>query len=138
MIHIYFADADFLVKPERALKILAHMEKLLAKRVIKPEVTFELSVGSLRKSSWEAIQALARMPGHFFTFAIQTVNPRALALLGRHRPAPDVYVAKAALLKEAIPNVDIYADIMFPLPGDDLAGVKDTLEFAFSLRLNKI
>lgn len=133
VVRIYFADSDIMIKPVRTMAILQRMEASRARGRPLPDVSFELSISSYRKSSHEVIKALARLPDHLFTFAIQTVNPKALEHLGKHRPGPEVFVSKAAMLLEMAPDAGISIDIMLPLPGDNLQGVKDTLEFAFSL-----
>lgn len=135
---VNFADADFLMKPARSLVILQRIEEHLARRDQPPAVTFELNASSFKESAREAIQIMARLPGHYFTFAVQSVNENALRHLGKHRPGKDLYRKRAAWLRECAPDALLYVDVMFPLPGDDYAGFLDTVEFSLSLEPDKI
>lgn len=135
---VNFADADFLMKPARSLAILQRIEEHLALRDQPPAITFELNAASFKESAREAIQIMARLPGHFFTFAVQSVNENALRHLGKHRAGKDLYQKRAAWLRECAPDALLYVDIMFPLPGDDFAGYLDTVEFSLSLNPDKI
>lgn len=127
---VYFADSDFLIKPDRANVILDAILEYGGDRVISG---FEIDANLLREAKREAVEKLAKLPDHKITFAVQTTNPAAHELLGKRAKA-DQFKKNAEMIRGWVPDIQIYTDVMLPLPGDNLEGFRNTLNFVFSLR----
>ncbi|MBF0455461.1 MAG: radical SAM protein [Magnetococcales bacterium] len=132
--HAFITDADILLKFRRNEHIA---DKLWSRRnTFIPE--FDSDIRNIVPSRRRLIEKLHRLPGFFFKFAVQTANPIAWKLLGDNRAKPELFLEKAQLLRSWIPDAKIVADIMLPLPGDDLEGLRQTTNLVLSLEPNQI
>ena len=132
--HVFFTEFDMLLKYRRNEVIAKHL--WLRKGSFKPE--FDTDVRNIVPTRRSLALSLHRLPGFFFKFAVQTANPDAWKHLGSNRATPEMFPEKARLLRSWIPDAEIVADIMLPLPGDDLAGLRQTTNLVLSLEPNQI
>lgn len=140
VIGVYFADSNFLFNPKQALTIMKLIKKLIGNRE-PPRMNFEIDVNSFTESAKEAVIELAKLPDFKFTFAVQTINPRALAHIDGHfkfNRRGDFYTEKLKILHSWYPDAEIYADVMLPLPGDDLKGFRETINFCLELKASNV
>jgi len=100
---VYFADSDFLIKPDRANLILDAIQDYGGDRVFSG---FEIDANLLRESKKEAVEKLSKLPEHKITFAIQTTNPAAHELLGK-RAKPEQFRKNAEMIRDWVPDIQI-------------------------------
>jgi radical SAM superfamily enzyme YgiQ (UPF0313 family) len=128
---VYFADSDMFMRRERGEEIARHI--IAQERVI--DFSFEMNLARLRKST---LDVMRHRPFYRFDAPVQTTNPYALELIGEKRPTPEQTKAKVAEMREHMPNCRIHVHAMLPLPGDDLDGFRQSLDFSLSLEPNAI
>jgi radical SAM superfamily enzyme YgiQ (UPF0313 family) len=127
--HIYFADADILIRKNRAEWMV---DRLLTK-ARETGVSFELDARNITQPKRGVIEKLAQLPDFQFVFAIQTTNPKALETIGVTRPSPEIFQERLATLRSWIKNVSAVVDIMLPLPQDNFDGFRNTLNDVLAL-----
>ncbi|MBF0381753.1 MAG: radical SAM protein [Magnetococcales bacterium] len=127
--HVYFADADILIKKNRAEWIV---DRLLQKDG-ECGVSFELDARNITDSKRWVVEKLAQLPNFQFVFAIQSTNPKALATIGSTRPNPNIFKQRLTTLRSWIKDVQAVVDIMLPLPEDTYDGFRNTLNDVLTL-----
>jgi len=118
---IYLCDSSILLDKPRAKAILRHVIRRNRAIVIRYEFNAE-------HLDDEIIELLLELPENEFNFGVQTTNPAALRAMRRpfHREKFEANYAKLARRKE---RTSITMDVIYGLPGDDLAGFKASLEY---------
>lgn len=124
--HLYFADSNLLSDTERAETIIKHM--IRQKREVS--VDFEINCIYLKEST---AKLMASLPDFQFILSIQSANPNALRYIGKGRATSEVFIRTVNNLKRWVPGVKYKFDIMLGLPGDDINGFMQTLDFVLSL-----
>ncbi|MBF0192936.1 MAG: radical SAM protein [Magnetococcales bacterium] len=127
--HVYFADADILIRKNRA----EWMVDRLLKKGSGTGVSFELDARNITKPKRGVVEKLAKLPDFQFVFAIQTTNPDALEAIGVTRPSPEIFKDRLETLRSWIENVSAVVDIMLPLPQDTFQGFRKTLNDVLAL-----
>lgn len=130
--YVVFADSDIFVKPARAREIVSRILSHDNKKII---TTFELN---LRNLDEETVKLMARLPNNEFQFGIQTVNTSALEMIGRVFLNKEDFIDRIGKLREWVPEANFSVDAMIGLPGDNLAGVKLTLDTCLELKATRI
>lgn len=122
---IYLCDSSLLLNKKRARAILDHIIASGSRQTIR----YEFSPEQLDD---EIIARMTQLPSNEFNFGIQTINPPALAEIGRpfHRER-----FEASFLKfiTAFPAAQITVDLIYGLPGDDLAGYVASMNYVMAL-----
>jgi radical SAM superfamily enzyme YgiQ (UPF0313 family) len=118
---IYLCDSSILLDKPRAKAILRHILRHDRKIVIRYEFNAE-------HLDDEIIGLLLELSENEFNFGVQTTNPAALRAMRRpfHREKFESNYAKMVQRPE---RTAITMDVIYGLPGDDLAGFKASLEY---------
>lgn len=122
---VYLCDSSLLFNKPRAKQILEYC------RTYQKPIRFEFGIGQLDK---ELIDILISMPQSEFNFGIQSINPRALGIIGRTFSFKD-FEREYEALKD---HHNITLDVIYGLPGDNIAGYKKTLNYAASFSPKRI
>lgn len=122
---IYLTDASLFFNKNRAKQILRHIISLAPKQKFYYELNLE-------HVDDELIELMAQLPNHDFSFGIQAVSKSANEQMGR-RFNPENFRNTFHKITEKISKAHLSVDIMYPLPGDTLAGFKESIEFALGL-----
>lgn len=125
---LYFVDADFFLRRERAKRLLPRL--LEAAEGSSLRFDFETNLGG-----WD--EELARAADHprlRLSVGVQSVNPAALKTANRYTPT--FHVGRIArgmrLVQRHAPKAKVSPELIFGMPGDDLAGYRRTLDWAAS------
>lgn len=118
---IYLCDSSILLDKPRAKAILKHVVETNRDIVIRYEFNAE-------HLDDEIIELLLMLPENEFNFGVQTTNPAALRAMRRpfKRLKFETNYAKMARRTE---RTFITMDVIYGLPGDDLAGFNESLEY---------
>jgi radical SAM superfamily enzyme YgiQ (UPF0313 family) len=118
---IYLCDSSILLDKPRAKAILRHVISEHRDIVIRYEFNAE-------HLDDEIIELLLQLPENEFNFGVQTTNPEALRRMRRpfHREKFEANYHKMARRTE---RTFITMDVIYGLPGDDLAGFEASLEY---------
>ncbi len=128
---IYLCDSSLLFNKKRAKTILNHIIDSGSQQTIRYEFSAEQLDGEL-------IELMSQLIGDEVNFGLQTVNPIALANVGR-RFDQAVFEANYAAFVSKSPRATITIDLIYGLPGDDLEGYKKSLDYAMGLpRVSRI
>lgn len=122
---IYLCDSCLLVDPARAKKILRHVVARAAPTAIRYEFRPE-------QLDDELVDLLVALPAHELNLGLQSINPAALSTMQR-RFSPAEFERAYRRLAARAPDSSITLDLIYGLPGDDLAGYEASLEYAMSL-----
>jgi len=123
--NIYFCDSSILLNKSRAKQILQHIIESGTNKAIRFEFTAE-------QLDDEIINLLAQLPNNEFNFGIQSTNKRALNDMRRifnKERFEESYHKVVNKFKES----KITVDLIYGLPGDDIEGYKESLNYAVSL-----
>jgi radical SAM superfamily enzyme YgiQ (UPF0313 family) len=118
---IYLCDSSLLLDKPRAKSILRHIIDKRQDVVLR----YEFSADQLDD---EIVDLLLQLPENEFNFGVQTITPLALKTMRRpfRRKKFEENFAKLARRSE---RTKITMDVIYGLPGDDLEGFKNTLEY---------
>ena len=122
---IYLCDSSLLYNKARAKKILDLIIRSGADKTIR----YEFSPEQLDD---EIIARMAQLPSNEFNFGIQTINPSALAQVGRPFDRQR-FERNYQKLLQAMPAARITVDLIYGLPGDDIHGYLGSMNYAMSL-----
>jgi tRNA A37 methylthiotransferase MiaB len=79
----------------------------------------------------DIVDIMAEVPRKFHVaLGVQTINPKALKMIGRVMDVP-LANANLAYLKSRAPQLPAIIHLIFGLPGDDLDGFRRSLDWAF-------
>jgi len=122
---IYLCDSSLLLNKKRGKAILDHIIRSGSDQTIRYEFSPEQLDDGI-------IQRMTQLPSNEFNFGIQTINPPALAHIGRpfHRGR---FEASYQQFIEAFPAAQITVDLIYGLPGDDIAGYLQSMNYAMAL-----
>jgi radical SAM superfamily enzyme YgiQ (UPF0313 family) len=128
---IYICDSNILVNKERAKEILRYIAKKRPDVLVRYEFNAEFLDD-------EIIDLMANLPNNEFNFGIQSTNPRALKDMGRPFNR-EKFEENYGKVLEKVKNPTLSFDLIYGLPGDDIEGYKESLNYAMSLDvLNKL
>lgn len=122
---IYFCDSSILLNKNRAIAILTHLVNHSSKKHIR----FEFDPMQLTP---EIISLMKQLPNNEFNLGIQTVNPDALKEINKKfdiRRFEEIY----RLIVKDSDEQKITVDVIYGLPGDNLDGYTNTLDYVLSL-----
>ncbi len=122
---IYLCDSSLLVNKNRAKTILDHIIDSGTDKVIR----YEFSPEQLDD---EIIERMARLPFNEFNFGIQTITPSALAQIGRPFDR-NRFEQNYFKFIRALPSAQVTIDLIYGLPGDDIHGYLDSINYAMTL-----
>ena len=122
---IYLCDSNILVNKDRAKQILQHIIDSGSNK----KISFEFNAEHLDD---EIIDLLAQLPNNEFDFGIQSINKRALDEMGR-RFNKDKFEENFGKMVDKFKESNIRVDLIYGLPGDDINGFKESLNYAISL-----
>ncbi len=122
---IYLCDSSLLRNKNRAKQILQYIIDSGSKKAIR----FEFAAEQLDD---EIIDLLAKLPNNEFNFGIQSINKRALYDMKR-RFDRDKFEKNYQNVVKKIKDSNITIDLIYGLPGDDIEGYKESLNYAISL-----
>ena len=122
---IYLCDSSLLLNKPRARAILDHIIRSGTDKAIR----YEFSPEQLDD---EIIERMLKLPSNEFNFGIQTINPPALTAIGRPF-ARERFETSYRKFIAAFPAAQITVDLIYGLPGDDLAGYLASLDYVMSL-----
>ncbi len=123
--HIYLCDSSILLNKNRAKEILQYIINSGTDKSIR----FEFRPEDLDD---EIIDLLAQLQNDEFNFGIQTTNKRAMDDMGRRfngKRFEENYHKVVKKFRES----NITVDVIYGLPGDDIDGYKESLNYAISL-----
>ncbi len=123
--HIYLCDSSLLLNKKRAKQILQHIINSKTNKSIRYEFTAE-------QLDDEIIDLLRQLPNHEFNFGIQSINRQALSDMRRtfHR---DKFEENYHKVSKKFKEPKITVDLIYGLPGDDIEGYKESLNYVISL-----
>lgn len=122
---IYLCDSSLLLNKERAKTILDHIILIGSDKIIR----YEFSPDQLDD---EIIERMIKLPTNEFNFGIQTTNPAALKEIGRTFDKEKFEKNYFKFIK-AFPSAQITIDLIYGLPGDDLKGYIESMNYAMNL-----
>ena len=123
--HIYLCDSNLLLNKERAKQILQY----IIDSGTNISIRYEFAAEQLND---EIIELLTKLPNHEFNFGIQSTNTRALADMKRVFRR-DKFEENYYKVSGKFKNSGITVDLIYGLPGDDIEGYKESLDYAISL-----
>jgi radical SAM superfamily enzyme YgiQ (UPF0313 family) len=118
---IYLCDSSLLLDKPRAKAILRHIIERNPNVVIRYEFNAE-------HLDDEIIDLLLKLPENEFNFGVQTTNPPALRAMRRPFKR-DKFETNYAKMVRRTARTSITMDVIYGLPGDDLAGFLSSLEY---------
>jgi len=124
--HIYFCDSNLLLNPTRAKDIFNFIYQ---NKRPNQSIRFEFNAELLDD---DLIKYLGLLTNSEFNFGIQTVNKKALAECKRTFNK-NLFEKNYFKLYKKFPNALITIDLIYGLPGDDIFGYKDSLDYVISL-----
>ncbi len=125
--HIYFCDSNLLLNRPRAKNILNYLAK---NRRTNQTIRFEFNAEWLDD---ELINLLGILTNGEFNFGIQSTNQVALKIVGRSFNQQKFEENYNKFLKK-FPNAQITIDLIYGLPGDNINGYKESLNYIISLK----
>lgn len=123
--YIYLCDSSILLNKKRAKQILQHIIDSGTNKSIRFEFTAE-------QLDDEIIDCLMQLPNNEFNFGIQSINKRALYDMGRTFNR-DRFEENYHKVVKKFKESNITIDLIYGLPGDDIKGYKESLNYAISL-----
>jgi len=130
---VLFADSYMSLKKSRLMKILTFMEE---QKYFSDILTrMYLHIDSI---DGEITMKLSRIPNFELSFGLQTAHMESLLRISTKRPLPQRFRDKIAEMRKVLPNIAFTLDIMMGLPGDNLEGFKETLNFCLSLEPKRL
>jgi len=123
--HIYLCDSSLLLKKKRAKHILQHIIDSGTRKQIRFEFTAE-------QLNDEIIDLLKKLPNNEYNFAIQSTNERALSDAGRKFNRKNFEEGFHKIVN-TFKTSNITIDLIYGLPGDDIEGYKESMNYAISL-----
>lgn len=131
---VFVTDACIFYTRKRAKVIIDKIAE--CKRRIPTVLTLDVHV--LDEEMIEYLDKLD-LHGRHYHFGLQSTNPEALRLLRRPGGGQaGKYVDKISLLRRVKPDAKISFDVIYGLPGDNLTGFRDTIDFALDLGADKL
>jgi radical SAM superfamily enzyme YgiQ (UPF0313 family) len=124
---VFVLDSTFNIDPKRAKKILRSIKK------IAPDIHFHFEVRN-EFIDREMAELFAQIPCSL-QIGLQSADPEVLKLVGRSFNKAD-FTAKVGLLNNS--GATFGFDLIYGLPGDTLAGVIRSLDYALSLYPNHL
>jgi len=122
---IYLCDSSLLLDKQRAIAILDYIIDSGSDKTIR----YEFSPEQLDD---EIIKRMLQLPSSEFNFGIQTVNPPALASIGR--PFDRIrFEENYRKFVRAFPAAQITIDLIYGLPADDLHGFLHSMNYVMTL-----
>jgi anaerobic magnesium-protoporphyrin IX monomethyl ester cyclase len=121
---IYLCDSSILLEKDRAKRILRHIIARNRDMVLRYEFNAE-------HLDDEIIDLLLQLPENEFNFGVQTINPPALKIMRRpfkRKKFEENYWKMA----RRVERTSITMDVIYGLPGDDLEGFKESLNYTMS------
>lgn len=128
---VIHADSDMLLNGDRAKVMFSH----IIKQNSQAQCNISISIINLTE---DVAKLLVRLPKCNLFFGIQTVNPKALSLIGRLRPSIDEFRSKFEAFQKWVPNTTFTIELILGLPGDDLVGFKQSLDACLSFEPTRI
>lgn len=122
---IYLCDSSLLYNKERAKAILDHIAVSGSNKIIRYEFSPE-------QVDDEIIERMIRLPANEFNFGLQTINPRALTVIGRSLDRK-LFELNLRKLVQAFPGAQITIDLIYGLPGDDIQGYLSSMNYVMAL-----
>jgi radical SAM superfamily enzyme YgiQ (UPF0313 family) len=122
---IYLCDSSLLLNKNRAKTILDHIIRTGSDKIIR----YEFSPEQLDD---EIIERMVRLPSNEFNFGIQTINPPALTAIGRPFDR-NRFEANYRKFIAAFPAAQITVDLIYGLPGDDIRGYLNSMNYVMTL-----
>jgi radical SAM superfamily enzyme YgiQ (UPF0313 family) len=122
---VYLCDSSLLFDKVRAKKILRYCIPF------KKQIRFEFGIGQLDD---ELIDILLDMPESEFNFGIQTINPKALSVIGRGFNQK-VFEKEYSALSG---HHNVTVDLIYGLPEDNFEGYKNSLDYVSSFSPKRI
>ena len=119
---IYLCDSNILINKERGREVLEYIGSKNKEAVIR----FEFDPIMLDDASIELLNAISQ---NEFNFGIQTVNKRALDIIGKKFDR-DRFESIYRKILQKIRNPLLTIDLIYGLPGDNIEGYTDSLEYA--------
>ena len=123
--NIYLCDSSLLLNKKRAKEILGY---IINSGTDKP-IRFEFSAEQLDD---EIIALMSQIPNDEFNFGLQSVNENALREMGR-RFNKVKFEENYRKIIDSFEESNITVDLIYGLPGDDIEGFKESLDYAISL-----
>lgn len=123
---IYFCDSSLLFNKKRALTILDHLIESGTDKMIR----YELSPNQIDSA---VISRMVKLPYNEFNFGLQTINEAALAEIGRPF-SRESFEQGYTRLADALVDASITVDLIYGLPGDNIVGYLDSIDYAMSLK----
>jgi radical SAM superfamily enzyme YgiQ (UPF0313 family) len=123
--NIYLCDSNLLLDRARAKKIFQYIIDSGAKKTIRYEFKAE-------QFDDEIIELLSQLPNNEFNFGIQSTNKQALKEIGRVFNK-EIFEEKYKKIIERFQDSPITVDLIYGLPGDNIEGYKESLDYAASL-----
>jgi radical SAM superfamily enzyme YgiQ (UPF0313 family) len=121
---LYLCDSSILLEKERA--------KLILRRIIERNrdmvLRYEFNAEHLDD---EIIDLLLQLPENEFNFGVQTTNPRALQIMKRPFKR-EKFEENYWKMARRVERTSITMDVIYGLPGDDLEGFKESLNYTMS------
>jgi radical SAM superfamily enzyme YgiQ (UPF0313 family) len=118
---ILISDADFLRNESRAIKILNFIQKNKPKRL-----KIQIECNPINISS-NIIKIMSKCKHFIFSFAIQSLNSKALLLMNRNYNIKQILLKLKLINKIIINNNEVKIGIIYGLPGDNLNGFIKTI-----------
>jgi hypothetical protein len=119
---IYLCDSSILFDKDRGIAILQY----IAEKKCNKSIRFEFDPIQLDKA---VIAVLKDLPSHEYNFGIQSTNKEALTLIGRKFDKLR-FEKNYNDLVSLVPDPKITIDLIYGLPGDNIAGYKKSLSYA--------
>ena len=122
---IFFSDADFLTDPTLSELILGKLEehtKLWGEKAVKVNIFLSLETVNHDAVEW----IMQNLNLDWIQLGIQSTNPGALKVLGREQQIEDL---DSFQLRFPEATKYVAADLMYPIPGDTLEGLKTSLRW---------
>jgi anaerobic magnesium-protoporphyrin IX monomethyl ester cyclase len=125
--HLYLMDPTFNTRRQRAKDILVEIAKMKERYGVETTVGSEMFPENLD----EELLALCKKAGmNFLELGIQSLTPEALKFMGRHRNEEKLFQNLDFSLEAGL---TISPQIIYGLPGDDLASFFRTFDRIYSL-----
>lgn len=122
---IYLCDSSLLYNKTRAKEILDHIIRSGTDKIIR----YEFSPEQLDD---EIIERMVRLSSNEFNFGLQTINPRALSEIGRPFER-NRFERNYRKFIAAFPAAQVTVDLIYGLPGDDIQGYVESLNYVMTL-----
>lgn len=124
---VYFIDACIFYTKERALAIIAAIEKCK----YKIPTTMTLDIAFMDEDAVHAIKKL-ELSHQKFHFGMQSVNMETMRYINR-KVGPQLFKNRIEMMREIDPELELSLDLIYGLPGDTFYTFRKTVDFALSL-----